>query len=94
MEKRMIERLSMCSNSELRELINDVVKTIEKLEGMKNYLSISREKRRGKVGRVYRIYNFIDREELTFYKEKEANIQFLNILEEAGYYSPTRWSGS
>lgn len=94
MEKRMIERLKMCSNSELRDLINGIVDKIEKFEGMRSYLSIAREKRRGKVGRVYRIYNFIDREELTFYKEKEANIQFLHLLEEAGYYRPTRWSGN
>lgn len=94
MEKRMVERLKMCSNSELRELIDGIVQAIENLEGMRSYLSITREKRRGKMGRVYRIYNFIDREELTFYKEKDANIQFLHILEEAGYYRPTSWSGS
>lgn len=78
MEKRLFERFKDCSKRELREFI-------EGLEGMDSYLKVRRVKRRGREGNLYCIYNFIDREELSFYKEREASMQFIELLAEAGY---------
>lgn len=85
MSNRVLEDLQRLSNAELRLLIREIIEKDEELAGMRNYLSITRERRRGRVGNIYRIYNFIDREEMCFYSEKEASLQFLRLLDDAGY---------
>lgn len=85
MSNRVLEELEQLSNAKLRLLIREIIEKDENLAGMKNYLSIARVRRRGRTGNLYRIYNFIDREEMSFYSEKAANLQFLRLLDEAGY---------
>lgn len=85
MENELFDKLECYSNKELRKLIEQSIDGIDEFEGIENYLTIKSVKRQGKIDNFYSIYNFIDREELSFPKERQASMQFIELLLEAGY---------
>lgn len=90
MKSDYLSQLESYSNHYLKRLIIETISKEERFKDCPTYLTIRRGKGKGRSGNLYLIYNFIDREEMFFYREREANLQFIALLIEAGYLKPIK----